>query len=114
MVNNSYKTVFKEDFGKTLRTDSKLIFGRAIQETYDIKENDPLSANVSVETNQCVAREETVSGENNDLFSTEVETKSSMSADEKYFYINSNVKAWCGKELVFEKQWKKSVERYHV
>ena len=114
MINNSYKTVLKTDFGEYLRADTKLIFGRSVKEVYDIKEDDPLSATVTIETQQRVAREEQVSAEHADVFSTIVQTKSVMSADDKYFYTDVEVKSWSGEELVFEKQWKKSISRDHV
>ena len=58
MINNSYKTVLKTDFGEYLRADAKLIFGRSMKEVYHIKEDDPLSATVTIETQQRVARED--------------------------------------------------------
>ena len=115
MKRRSYKTTLIADRGEVQRVDNNLTFGVSLKEEYDVIEDDPLSAKVTIETNTKVARtKETGAGQNGGLFDTFVNTKSTLSADEGHFYSTCAAKAWCGDEVVFQNEWNKIIPRFHV
>ena len=104
----------EDDGGEFQRLDNNTVFGVMVKEQYDVIEDQPLSAKVTIETNTRVARKEADSEQTADLFDTFVNTKSVLSADESHFYSDCEVKAWCEDEVVFENRWKKAVPRFNV
>ena len=110
----SHKITFKEDKGEIQRLDNNEVFGVCLDEVYEIVEDQPLSAKVTIETNTRVSRKEAGSGHNGQLFDTLVNTKSVLTADETHFHSSCDAKAWSGNEVVFDHHWKKSIPRFNV
>ena len=110
----TYKTTLRDDNGEFQRLDNNTIVGVCLNEEYEITEDQPLSAKVTIETSTRVARKETGAGQDEDLFDTFVKTKSVLSADEGHFYSKCEIKAWCGNEIAFENVWNKSIPRFNV
>ena len=102
------------DDGEFQRLDNNTIFGVSLHEVYDVVEDEPLSAKVTIETNTRVARKETGTGQTAELFDTFVNTKSVLSADESHFHSECEVKAWCENDMVFENRWKKAIPRFNM
>ena len=69
---------------------------------YTIKEDDPLSAKVQCDWKVIVK---------DDDIDTEVETFSTMTFDEDYYYLYNKVVAYNEGEQCFTKTWKKKIER---
>ena len=109
-----YKTTLQKDQGEFQRLDNNTVFGVSINEEYDVIEDEPLSAKVTIETNMRVARKETGVDQTAELFDTFVNTKSVLSADESHFYSDCKVMAWSGDNVVFENQWKKAIPRFNI
>lgn len=109
-----YKTTLQTDDGEYQRLDNNIIFSVALNEVYDVVEDEPLSAKVTVETNTRIARKESGTKERAELFDTLVNTKSVFSADEYNFFSDCRVKAFSDDELVFHQQWKKVIPRFNA
>lgn len=45
---------------------------------------------------------------------TRVQALSEMWSDEQFFYLKSQLKAWHGSDVCFDKTWTKEIERFYV
>ncbi len=90
------------DAGGITLEDINLSFSRLAKETYTCKDDDPLSARAEVYSERTFKR---------DSWMVKTEGKTVLSCDEKYFYLNAELKAFEGDKCVFSKTWKESFTR---
>ncbi len=90
------------DEGKRKLHVNGLEYGSTNRNVYTIKENDPLSARVECDWTLSVGKGD---------WQTYLETKSTMSADDTYYYLVNELKAWENGMEVFSKTWNETIER---
>ncbi len=93
------------DTGLNLLVDDGVAFDTTNRDTYEIRDNDPLSATARCERRIVLGRGD---------WQTTVETDSTMSADATHFHLVNLIRAFEGNEKVFEEEWRASVRRRFV
>lgn len=94
-----------DDFGDYEDLSHGLQTGGVARENYEINANDPLTANAETHWTQTKGRGE---------WQTRVETFTSLRADAGNFYLDAEIEAYLGEELVFEKIFTRSIPRNKV
>jgi hypothetical protein len=97
-----------EDFsdeGERRLPDNGLEYGSINENTYTIKENDPLSARVRCDWELKVGRGD---------WQTKLVSRSDMSSDESTFYLINTMTAYENNKEIFKKTWNTEVPRDHV
>ncbi|HCW35083.1 MAG TPA: peptidase S15, partial [Staphylococcus sp.] len=102
LTTNEWELRDYSDEGLRTLKDSHITYGTENLNIYTIKEDDPLSAKVQCDWKVIVK---------DDDIDTEVETFSTMTCDEDYYYLYNKVVAYNEGEQCFSKTWKKKIER---
>ncbi|WJY28379.1 CocE/NonD family hydrolase [Sporosarcina trichiuri] len=90
------------DEGKRKLHINGIEYGSTNRNVYTIQENNPLSARVECDWTLSVGKGD---------WQTYLETKSTMSADESFYYLMNELKAWENGAEVFHKVWEEKIER---
>lgn len=102
LTTNEWELRDYSDEGLRTLKESHITYGTENLNVYTIKEDDPLSAKVQCDWKVIVK---------DDDIDTEVETFSTMTCDEDYYYLYNKVVAYNKGEQCFSKTWKKRIER---
>jgi putative CocE/NonD family hydrolase len=94
VVTGTYQIVDRFDMGLRRFSRSGIEYGGCYQDTYTIKEGDPLSARVDSERKAIIRRGE---------WSVHVETHSSMTSTATHFHVANQVEAFEGNTRVFNR-----------
>ena len=116
-LSNEYKMSVSVDTGCVLLKDTNTVYDETNAEVFTITEDEPTTAKVAIQGQVTMKREgESADQENSehDLWDTRVQAFSEMWADEQFFYLKSQLKAWHGIEACFDKTWTKKIERFYV
>jgi len=101
-IENYFSIKYKVDNGRYLLVEDGLETEDISCDTLSIKENDPLSL---------VVRCERISEIGRDKWNTRIEALGEMKSSLVDFLIQSNLKVFEGKEIIFEKTWKFKIPR---
>src|SRR5438132_1174039 len=71
-------------------------------EKYSIRDNEPLSAKIDIDTTISISRDE---------WKTRTEMKSQMTSDERYYYLKAHLSAYENDELIISKKWNEKIPR---
>ncbi len=100
-----YKTTVFNDFGENKDLDHGLITGSTVSEIFSIHPDSPLSAQVDIEWEQTLKRDD---------WNIRTIAQLSMTADLEWFYLTGSLQAWEGEDSVFNKQYDEKVRREFV
>lgn len=90
------------DEGERLLPINGIKHGSTNKNTYTIKSNDPLSANIKCDWELSVGREG---------WETKLETNSEMTSDEDTFFVTNTIVAYLNDEEIFRKTWTIDIPR---
>jgi predicted acyl esterase len=91
-----------DDDGVELDVNTGLEIESIAREHYQIDPCDPLTARADIHWTTGRARGE---------WRVRTETKSSMKCDREYFHVEASLEAFEGDQMIFTKEWKKSIRR---
>ncbi|KTD53833.1 Cocaine esterase [Legionella santicrucis] len=91
-----------EDSGDMLIKDIGLRTDYIQKEKYSIRDDDPLSAKINIETTIVMSRDE---------WKTKTITQSEMRGDETYYYLNVNLEAYENNTLIASRKWDEKIPR---
>ncbi|HHZ09821.1 MAG TPA: CocE/NonD family hydrolase [Rhizobiales bacterium] len=94
-----------DDFGEVRDLEHGLVHGSAVNETWTIAPDDPLSASVEIAWTQTFSRGD---------WSVRTETTTSMKADREAFFLRGSIRAYEGETLAFEREFAETRRRDNV
>ncbi|SFM13142.1 hypothetical protein SAMN04487943_108110 [Gracilibacillus orientalis] len=102
LINGIWKLEDFSDEGERKLLTNGVEHGSINNNTFSIKENDPLSAKITCEWELVVGRDD---------WQTKLDTFSKMTSDEENFYLFNRLIAFENGEEIFQKEWKKTIKR---
>jgi putative CocE/NonD family hydrolase len=105
LSDNTVKHVVEEDWGDEMIDDINLRTDYKQKETYTIRDDDPLSASINIDTNITISRGH---------WKTRTEMHSVMRADEKNYLLQAKLSAYENDKLLLSRQWDKKIPRQNV
>ncbi|WP_077328742.1 CocE/NonD family hydrolase [Virgibacillus siamensis] len=104
-ITGTWKLEDFSDEGERFQPSNGLQYGSINQNTYTIKENDPLSARAECKWEVKVGRED---------WQTKLKSHSEMTSDETTFYLTNTMIAYENGEEIFHKTWNTEIPRDFV
>ena len=93
------------DFGEQRIREHGLVGGEIARETFTIDPDDPLSARMETHWTETFGRGD---------WYMRVETRTTLTADQNTFFIQSELEAFEGDERIYHRNWNRAVPRDRV
>ncbi len=102
-ITNEWKLEDFSDEGERILVTNGIKHGSINKNTYKIKSDDPLSAQVECDWELTVGRRKD--------WQTKLLTHSVMTSDEEHFYLKNKLTAFLNDEKIFERTWEEKIKR---